>query len=74
MVELKTYVKQETTEEKYIEVSDSEYEFLLSLLKVSHREELADRIQYMVGDGWAALHVSINNIYVLPVVRKGTLR
>ena len=70
MVELKTYVRQETIEEKYIEISDSEYEFLLSLLKVSNQQELVDRIRYMVG-GNQALYVSINNIYIPPVVRKG---
>ena len=70
MVELKTYVRQETREEKYIEISDSEYEFLLSLLKVSHQQELADCIRYMVGVE-QALHVTINNIYIPPVVGKG---
>ena len=73
MVELKTYVKQETIEEKYIEISDSEYEFLLSLLKVTNQQELADRIRYVVGVE-QALHVTINNVYIPPVVRKGRLK
>jgi hypothetical protein len=72
MVELKTYVIQETREGKFIEVSDNEYEFLLSLLKVSNQQELL-RSKYIF-DGREGLQVTINNIYLPPVVRKGTLK
>ena len=74
MVELKTYVRQETIEDKFIEISESEYEFLLSLLKVSNQQELLRPNRYIV-DGREILHVTINNIYIPPIiVGKGTLK
>ena len=70
MVELKTYVRQETIEDKFIEVSDSEYEFLLSLLKVSNQQDLLSLNRCIVG-GKEVLYMEINHIYILPIVRKG---
>jgi len=37
---------------------------------VTNQQELADRVRYMVGVE-QALHVTINNIYIPPVVRRG---
>ena len=68
-VELKTYVRQETIKGNFIEVSDSEYEFLLSLLKISSQQDLLSLNRYTL-DGREALYVNINNIYILPIMRK----
>ena len=70
MVELKTYVRQETIEEKFIEVSDSEYEFLLSLLRIGQPQYWS---QHPIKDT-DKVHVSIDSIYIPPVVRKGVLK
>ena len=66
MVELKTHVIQQTIEESYLEVSDSEFEFLLSLLKIGQPQYWS---QYSI-KGTDKVHVSINNICLPPVVRK----
>ena len=68
-VELKTYVRQETITGNFIEVSDSEYEFLLSLVKVSNQQDALSKVSYIV-DGREALYVDINNVYLPPIVRK----
>ena len=70
MVELKSYVTQQTNEQFFIEVSDSEYEFLLSLIRVSRQPEWLNRKRYIVV-GREALFVSIDNMYLFPIVRKG---
>ena len=70
MVELKTYVRQQTIEDKFIEVSDSEYEFLLSLVKVSNQQIALSLVTYKI-EGKEALYIEINNIYLPPIVRKG---
>ena len=69
MVELKTYTYQETFKGNFIEVSDSEYEFLLSLVKVSNQQDALSKVSYIV-DGREALYVDINNVYLPPIVRK----
>ena len=68
-VELKSYVTQQTNEQFFIEVSDSEYEFLLSLLKISSQQDLLSLNRYTL-NGREALYVNINNIYILPIMRK----
>ena len=69
MVELKTYTRQQNEEEFVIEVSDSEYEFLLSLIKVSRQPEWLNRKRYIVL-GKEALFVTIDNMRLFPIVRK----
>ena len=69
MVELKAYTTQQIKEQFVIEVSDNEYEFLLSLLKVSRQPEWLNRKHYVVL-GKEALFVSIDNMYLFPIVRK----
>ena len=69
MVELKSYMTQQN-EEFVIEISDSEYEFLLSLIKVSRQPEWLNRKRYVVF-GKEALFVTIDNMCLFPIVRKG---
>ena len=68
-VELKTYVRQETIKGNFIEVSDSEYEFLLSLLKILSQQDLLSLNRYTI-NGREALYVIINNLYLPPIMRK----